>query len=205
MRRRLSRLLSISYDLTPSSVSDDGDWQCDPSLCASVHPSDEDCAVDVTFDHPSCPPKPTSSVANVSAASASLVSPDRVQSLAADTVPPAPPDSPPMCENDVLDDHDTTHDLLMPPAELERLNEFRALWTEHFSCETSWEEFSTLCERFAVETRDMARSLSQAMAPKPNPPKPNPPPPPPRRPPHGRGFRRFNPVEARRIQGLSAF
>lgn len=50
-----------------------------------------------------------------------------------------------MNENDVLDDHDTTHDLLMLPAELERLNEFRALWTERFSSETSWEEFSALC------------------------------------------------------------
>ena len=190
----------------PSSVSDDGDSQCDPSPCASVHPSDEDCAVDVTFDHPSCPPKPTSSVANVCAESASLAPPGRAKSLGAAAVPPAPSDSPPPSENaGPEDDHDTTHDLLMPPAELARLQEFRALWTERFTCDTSWDEFSNLCEHFAAESRDLARSLSQPMAPKPNPAKPNPPPPPPpppRRPPHGRGFRRFNPVEARRIQGL---
>ena len=107
-----------------------------------------------------------------------------------------------MPANDVLDDHDTTHDLLMPSAELERLNEFRALWTDRFSSGTSWEEFSTLCERFAVETRDFARSLSQPMAPTLNQSKSNPPRPPPHCPPHGRGFRQFNPVEARRIQVL---
>ena len=130
----------------PSSLSDDGDSRCDPSPCASdVHPSDEDCAIDVTFDQPSCPPKPkstllthpqprqprdashASSVVNAATEPAPLAPPGRDTSLDAAAVPPVPSDSPPMNENDVLDDHDTTHDLLMPPAELERVNEFRAL------------------------------------------------------------------------------
>ena len=112
----------------------------------------------------------------------------------ADPAPPADPD--------LNDDLDASQDLLMEPGDLDKLNEFRSLWTERFNEEHSWAEFSSLCERFAVETRDMAQSLSKPMAPKPAADKSNPPPPPPRRPPHGRGFRPFNPVQARRIQGL---
>ena len=42
----------------PTSVSDDGDLRYDPLPCASeVRLSDEDCAVDGTFDEPSCPPR----------------------------------------------------------------------------------------------------------------------------------------------------
>ena len=64
-----------------------------------------------------------------------------------------------------------------------------------------------LCERFAAETKEMAQSLSKPMVPKstggqPNAPPPPSPPPPPPRPPHGPGFYLFNPVQARRIQGL---
>ena len=61
-----------------------------------------------------------------------------------------------------------------------------------------------LCERFAVETKEMAQSLSNSMVPKPSSDQSNPPPPPPpcRLFPHGRAFNPFNPVQARQIQGL---
>ena len=129
----------------------------------------------------------------------------RSPDIAAD--PPAQPDSPPANDPDVNEDLDASQDLLIEPVELDKLNEFRALWIERFNGDHSWQEFSVLCERFAVETKEMAQSLSKPMAPKPagdqqNPPPPPPPPPPRRRPPHDRGFRPFNPVEARRIQGL---
>ena len=129
----------------------------------------------------------------------------RSPDIAAD--PPAQPDPPPANDPDVKEDLDASQDLLIEPAELDKLNEFRALWIERFNGDHSWQEFSVLCERFAVETKEMAQSLSKPMAPKPagdqqNPPPPPPPPPPRRRPPHDRGFRPFNPVEARRIQGL---
>ena len=48
--------------------------------------------------------------------------PGRDTSPDAAVVPPVPPDPPPPNENYVLDEHDTSHDLLMPPAELQRLN-----------------------------------------------------------------------------------
>ena len=92
----------------------------------------------------------------------------------------------------------------MPPQELAQLTEFRSLWAERVNSEHSWDEFSQLCESFATEARTMAQSLSNPMAPAPaaasNPPPP--PRPPPRRPPHARGFRPFNPIAARRLQGL---
>ena len=127
----------------------------------------------------------------------------RSPDIAAD--PPAQPDPPPANDPDVNEDLDASQDLLIEPAELDKLNEFRALWIERFNGDHSWQEFSVLCERFAVETKEMAQSLSKPMAPKPAGDQQNPPPPPPpprRRPPHGRGFSSFNPVQARRIQGL---
>ena len=116
--------------------------------------------------------------------------------------PPADPAPPAVNDPNLNDDLDASQELLMEPADLDKLNEFRSLWIERFNEEHSWVEFSSLCERFAAETRDMAQSLSKPKAPKPVADKPNSPPPPPRRPPHGRGFRPFNPVQARRIQGL---
>ena len=89
----------------------------------------------------------------------------------------------------------------MPPQELAKLNEFRSLWAERFNGDHSWDEFSSLCESFAMEARSMAQSLSNPMAPAPAAANPPPPPrPPSRQPPHARGFRPFNPIAARRIK-----
>ena len=98
----------------------------------------------------------------------------RSPDIAAD--PPAHPDPPPPPDPDSLDDLDTSQDLLVEPAELDQLNEFRALWIERFNGDSSWEEFSVLCERFAVETKELAQSLSNPMAPKPSAGQSNPPP-----------------------------
>ena len=119
----------------PTSVSDHRDPRYDPLPRASeVRPSDEDCAVDGTFDEPSCPPRPKTTllahprpcqprdasnpptVMNAATEPAPLAPPGRDTSFDAATVPPVRPDSPPPNENDVLDEHDTFHDLLMPLA-----------------------------------------------------------------------------------------
>ena len=71
--------------------------------------------------------------------------------------------------------------------------------------EHSWNVFSNLCVQFATESRELAQSLNRSKTPPTNiktNPAPTVPRPPPCRPPHDRGFRRFDPAEARRIQGL---
>ncbi len=119
-----------------------------------------------------------------------------------DNVPDGPQVPPPPPADVDRDDgpHDTSDDLLLPDEDLDTLNEFQSKWVEVFNLDHSWEEFCGLCEQFATECRDMAQYLNQPKNPKPKPAVV--PPPPPRRPPNGRPFRRFNPVEARRIQGL---
>ena len=80
-----------------------------------------------------------------------------------------------------------------------------AKWIEIFSLEHSWNEFSNLCVQFATKSRELAQSLNPWKIPPTNVktnPVPTVPRPPPRRPPHDCGFRRFDPAEARRIQGL---
>ena len=119
---------------------------------------------------------------------------------------PAPEQCPPNDDDDESSDPlETSADLLLPNEDLVKLNDFRAKWFESFSAEHSWEEFCRLCEQFANETRDMSQYLNRPKNPtsssKRDPPS-TVPPRPPRRPPHDRGFRRFDPVEARRIQGL---
>ena len=79
--------------------------------------------------------------------------------------------------------HDTSDDLLLPDEELDKLNEFRSKWVEVFNLDHLWEEFCHFCE-------DTKPKPVVAL------------PPPPHRPPNGHPFCPFNPVEARRIQGL---
>ena len=215
-------LASLLRNFRPRPQSESDEDSCfdprtppPPSPALSTNPADEDCAVDVVNLECAQP-----SAAGLS--HSGVCHPNAVRVVDNDTIPPAQPrrprgadvvadppanpDPPHTPDPDADDDLDTSEDLLIEPGELDRLNEFRSLWIERFNGDLSWDEFSVLCERFAVDTREMAQSLSQPMAPKPvgdQPTAPPPcPPPPPRRPPHGRGFRSFNPVQARRIQGL---
>ena len=114
--------------------------------------------------------------------------------------PPADPAPPAVNDPDLNDDLDASQELLMEPGDLDKLNEFRSLWIERFKEEHSWDEFCTKCEQFATEAREMAQYLNKPKEQKSK--TTADPPPPPRRPANGRPFRRFNPVEARRIQGL---
>ena len=213
-------LASLLRNFRPRPQSESDEGSCfdprtppPPSPALSTNPADEDCAVDVVnlecaqpsaagLSHSGvCHPNAVCVVDNDTIPPAQPCRP-RGADVVAD--PPANPDPPHTPDPDADDDLDTSEDLLIEPGELDRLNEFRSLWIERFNGDLSWDEFSVLCERFAVDTREMAQSLSNPMAPKPSGSQPNPPPPPPprRRPPHGRAFRPFNPVEARRIQGL---
>ena len=207
-------LSSILHKLRPRPQSESDEDSCfdprtppPPSPVLSTNSDDEDCAVDVVnleCVQPRCP----KSLAEDDDASIPPAQPcpDRPPAVVAD--PPDPPNGPPPTETEVDDLHDTSEELLMPPQELAQLTEFRNLWVERFTSEHSWDEFSQLCESFATEARSMAQSLSNPMAPTPAaasnpPPPPRPlPRPPPRRPPHARGFRPFNPIAARRLQGL---
>lgn len=216
-------LASILHKLRPrpQSVSDEDSCfdprsPAPPSPASSRDSEDGDTAVDVV-NLEGLPPRSTCAAVVlppsrtdpdfhdedvVAAIPSAQPRPPRPPDVVAD--PPARPDPPPDDDSDSNDDLDSSQDLLVEPADLVRLNEFRALWIERFNGDSSWDEFSMLCERFAIETRELAQSLSNPMAPKPSAGQSNPPPPPPprRRPPHGRAFRPFNPVEARRIQGL---
>ena len=104
-------------------------------------------------------------------------------------------------ENDV-DVFNSSQELPVEKADQERLLAFREQWSNVFlDASTSWDEFSEQCVQFATAARELASDLRK-------PKKPNTagselaPRPPPRRPPAGQPISRFDPTEARRIQGL---
>ena len=82
-----------------------------------------------------------------------------------------------------------------------RLTAFRERWFVVFSGELSWPDFCARCEEFASEARDLVRQLGTRST-LGNSNNSAPPPPPPRRPAAGRPIPRFDPVAAKRIQGL---
>jgi hypothetical protein len=77
------------------------------------------------------------------------------------------------------------------------LNNFRARWTETFSNPLSWEEFSTQCDLFASETRQLATALNHRPTHPTNATTQQP-----HHPRASRPTNSFNPAEARRIQGM---
>ena len=112
---------------------------------------------------------------------------------------PAPSSGPADANPDSDDDLDSSQDLLLPDEDLLRLTAFRERWSEIFGGELSWPDFCSRCEEFAGEARDLVRQLRTRSTPGNT---TNPAPPPPRRPPAGRPIPRFDPVAAKRIQGL---
>jgi hypothetical protein len=106
---------------------------------------------------------------------------------------------PPETLAEALNDLNSSQDLPLQDADLVRLQEFRTKWFDVFSADSSWQDFSTQCETFAAETRSLAQELSRPQLLRAAKPPNNPPP---RRPPNGRPIQRFDPVAARRIQGL---
>jgi hypothetical protein len=106
---------------------------------------------------------------------------------------------PPETLAEALNDLNSSQDLPLQDADLVRLQEFRTKWFDTFSADSSWQDFSTQCETFADETRSLAQELSRPKLLHTAKPPNNPPP---RRPPNGRPIQCFDPVAARRIQGL---
>jgi hypothetical protein len=98
-----------------------------------------------------------------------------------------------------LNDLNSSQDLPLQDADLVRLQEFRTKRFDVFSADSSWQDFSTQCETFAAETRSLSQELSRPQLLRTAKPHNTPPP---RRPPNGRPIQRFDPVAARRIQGL---
>ena len=198
-----------------------------PSPELSDHSGDEDCAVDVR--NLECVQSRTSHSAALSVPSQADSHLHDVDDDAA--IPsaqprlPRPPDKPPpgrsnprvtpppqndLDDRDAVDDDDVdvfndSQQLPVEGADQQRLVQFRERWIATFSSDLSWDDFSRRCEDFATESRDLASELSRPLAQRPNPAgtaQSAPPPPAPRRPAMGRPARRFDPVAARRIQGL---
>ena len=68
---------------------------------------------------------------------------------------------PPETLAEALNDLNSSQDLPLQDADLVRLQEFRTKWFDVFSADSSWQDFSTQCETFAVETRSLAQELSR--------------------------------------------
>ena len=105
-------------------------------------------------------------------------------------------------DDDDVDVFNSSQELPVDKADQERLLAFREHWSNVFLDDsTSWDEFSQQCAQFATAARELASDLRK-------PKKPNTagtemaPRPPFRRPPAGQSISRFDPTEARRIQGL---
>lgn len=108
-----------------------------------------------------------------------------------------PRDSPPPDGlNDALND---SLDAPILDEDVKRLQLFRDKWCEVFSGDLPWQEFSSQCEVFAADARSLASELNKPPSSRNN---NGTVPLPPKRPAHGRPVSRFDPVEARRIQGL---
>lgn len=107
---------------------------------------------------------------------------------------PADDDPPPPHQEDASD-------IDLPGPQDEHLTQFHDHWSSVFSSNLSWEDFSEQCLTFAEATRTLAIQLSKP-TPTTRPPAQRPNPNLPRRPPNGRPVPRFDPAEAKRIQGL---
>ena len=95
-------------------------------------------------------------------------------------------------------DLDSSQDAQLPTNDNEMVTEFHHHWSTTFSSNLSWEDFSEQCVLFADACRNLATSLNQ-------PPQRQNTEQPPNRPRHPRASRpvhRYNPSEAKRIQGL---
>ena len=179
----VSDLINHIRNASPRNVVNPDEIDVDDSDNANIPPTLPDVDLAADNDIPSAQPRLP-----------------RQPDIAAE--PPAP--NPPPADNEDPSDLDSSGDLLLQDADLVKLTEFRGKWIDTFNSEHSWNEFTDLCVQFASDAREMAQYLNRPKNVKPTVPSDPPPPPPPpaRRAPHDRGFRRFNPVEARRIQGL---
>ena len=179
----VSDLINHIRNASPRNVVNPDEIDVDDSDNANIPPTLPDVDLAADNDIPSAQPRLP-----------------RQPDIAAE--PPAP--NPPPADNEDPSDLDSSGDLLLQDADLVKLTEFRGKWIDTFNSEHSWNEFTDLCVQFASDAREMAQYLNRPKNVKPTVPSDPPPPPPPpaRRPPHDRGFRRFNPVEARRIQAL---
>ena len=117
---------------------------------------------------------------------------------------PNPRDTPPRANQDGDDDDvDAFNDsqaLPIPGEDQQRLLEFHNKWHAVFSADSTWQEFTDQCVEFASEARSLASDLIKPPGARVR--NENPDPPPPRSPAIGRPIARFDPVAARRIQGL---
>lgn len=108
-------------------------------------------------------------------------------------------------DEDDVDAFNNSQELPVESDDQRRLVEFRERWIQVFSEDLSWPDFSLRCAEFATETKELASELSRPASMRNKQSvdgHPAPPPPPPRRPPMGRPVKRFDPVAARKIQGL---
>ncbi|XP_046856073.1 uncharacterized protein LOC124449166 [Xenia sp. Carnegie-2017] len=126
-----------------------------------------------------------------------------------DTPPPlhTPPgegnhNAPPSDDEDGVDGFFNDEEQPPTSADQAALLLFREKWKGTFSEDSTWEEFTTHCTTFATAARELAISLKKSHTSRTPKPSSQSRPPTSRRPPQGRPIPRFDPTEARRLQGL---